>query len=359
MVEAALREALTTPAVWRAWLRPVQAAIDSALANLDPASEATAAEELLQRRGSALSDAIPGLFRDMSTAALESILLRAMAAADVNGRVERLLALGDSLSLADDASTFVDRPITVEDANRWLARKALVPTSLKASQIGSVLAPPLRNQAFFSAQVSSANVLAELKNVCERVAAGEFNYTQGISRLQEFLAAQGYPIPKPGSGDDANLELLSTATRLRLVLRQNVSMAHAVGQRRVSEAPGVIDRWPNYRYIANTDRHASYDGLVLPKIHPFWRTHYPPWDYGCQCMVVDEDGDANTVARGFERDSETGSLALPAKGRTIEVTPNTSGFVFDSTPAQAFGDLDWTAISDARLRAIAEQRQPA
>jgi len=31
---------------------------------------------------------------------------------------------------------------------------------------------------------------------------------------------------------------------------------------------------------------AALDGLILPADSPFWKDHFPPWDWGCRCQVV-------------------------------------------------------------------------
>ena len=33
-------------------------------------------------------------------------------------------------------------------------------------------------------------------------------------------------------------------------------------------------------------QHLAWDGLVLARDDPWWRTHYPPNGWGCQCKVI-------------------------------------------------------------------------
>lgn len=230
---------------------------------------------------------------------------------------------------------FLIDPKTFTAAEDWFSQKADLPTDLGSGELAQKLPAPIRNQAFFSAKVSSAHILSALRAECQGVIAGQRNPTDAVARLRQFLADEGYGIPPPKTGADRNLQDLASDRRLRLVVEQNVSMAHAVGQRMVSEHPYVAERFPNYRYIANTSRHSEFDGLVLPKSDPFWARHYPPWDYNCQCIVVDEEGAPD-----------------PSPG---EVPEAESGFTFLSHPDDAFGKFDSADIADDDLRQLVDE----
>lgn len=65
--------------------------------------------------------------------------------------------------------------------------------------------------------------------------------------------------------------------------------------------------YPNIRYVAIHDGrtralHLKFDGLVLPLDHAFWKTHLPPWDYGCRCGTEQTDDDEYTPD-GLELDN--------------------------------------------------------
>lgn len=234
-------------------------------------------------------------------------------------------------------------PKTFDAASRHFEQKAVMPTGLNSREISNRVPVDIRGQAFFSSQVSSARILENLQDECRAILAGKTSYQEARTRLKEFLAREGYGIPKPGTREDKDLANIAGDSRLQLILRQNVRMSQAVGQRQVSEHPYVEERYPNYKYHANTARHAKFDGLVLPKKHPFWKKHYPPWDFGCNCMVTDEEGEPN--ARGSAQ-------RLQFKSRAVNVDDPKSGFEFESSPEDAFKDLDPSIIEDEQLRAL-------
>ncbi len=86
VAEAALREVTRNPEIVLKWLRPVQEAIDEALAGM-PESGGPEAEAELRGRLDVLLGDLPGMLEDMDTSALEDLIARAMFAADANGRI--------------------------------------------------------------------------------------------------------------------------------------------------------------------------------------------------------------------------------------------------------------------------------
>jgi SPP1 gp7 family putative phage head morphogenesis protein len=267
-------------------------------------------------------------------------------------------------------------PRTFEAAQTWLKSRVTLPTSLGSRELA--LAPDFpaaaRMHAFFSARVTSANILERLREQVDLIAAGEVDYATARMRLKTFLGAQGIPAddvgmtpePPPGVSEDdwrARREIVNLAStrRLDLVLRQNTAMAHAIGRRQVSEDPAVAERWPYYRYIARQDgnerpEHGALHNLVLRKDDPFWNTHTPPWDYNCRCDIEDADQE-EADALGIGESTASGKVVNPGTGQFIDANqPNESGFVFDIKAAMSAKpeDYDWSAIQDSALRTRAE-----
>jgi len=250
---------------------------------------------------------------------------------------------------------FATTPLTFTAAQDFLAQKVDLPTALSSLDISLKLPARLRAQSFFSAQVSSANILQALRTEVSAIAQGDYNYAEGRARLKTFLQRQGYGVPPVGSKGEGDIKDLASTRRLDLILRQNVAMAHAVGQREVAENPAVMELLPCYEYSTGPNpraEHAAFDGLVLPKTDPFWATHYPPWDFNCNCMVLDTEAEPNGKSSGFKAHAPMAGH-LDYKGMR-QHTDNASGFEFDSTPAAAFGKPDFSAIADEDLRSQVE-----
>jgi hypothetical protein len=247
-------------------------------------------------------------------------------------------------------------PATFTAATDWFDQKVTLPTNLSSAELAMAAPAQVRMQAFFSARIASTNILESLREECAAILAGERTYSEAHARMAEFLAREGYGVPEPKTPADRDVAELASTARLQLIFRQNVAMAQAVGARAVSEHWAVVERYPNYRYVKNTERHARFDGVVLPKDHPFWDTHYPPWEFNCQCFVFDEEGEPNVEGSELRTTPEGAQIGRLVKdGQVLNVMPSESGFVFRSRPSEAFADPDTSLITDPELREMFER----
>ena len=77
------------------------------------------------------------------------------------------------------------------------------------------------------------------------------------------------------------------AWRTRVIYTTNMSTAYAAA-RYQQLRDGGFDYWI-YKHSGSAEpreQHLAWDGLTLPKDHPFWLTHAPNNDFGCECYVV-------------------------------------------------------------------------
>jgi hypothetical protein len=76
--------------------------------------------------------------------------------------------------------------------------------------------------------------------------------------------------------------------RTRVIYQTNLATSYSAGRLAQLRAGG----FPYWLYkhsdsvLHPRPLHVSWDGLVLPAGDPWWRTHYPPNGWGCQCRVV-------------------------------------------------------------------------
>ena len=58
--------------------------------------------------------------------------------------------------------------------------------------------------------------------------------------------------------------------------------------------------YPNLEFIESTaanrrPEHLQWVGTILPIEHPWWKTHTPPVDWGCECDIRNTDKDVTGV----------------------------------------------------------------
>ena len=214
-----------------------------------------------------------------------------------------------------------------EAANEFLKNRLTLPTALHNRGISDALPPAVRAHCFFSARVAEARVLEKLRAISDAYSRGDLGLSEARDQLQRWLDSEGV-----GDRAAAAITNISSTMRLNLILRQNAAMAAAVGRYQVSRDPDIEERWPCWRYITGPNprpEHAALNGKVLRKSDPFWKTHYPPWDFNCNCDVEDSDEE-------------------PQKAPPHDDRAPASGFQFD--PAEPFREFDMSSIEDERLR---------
>lgn len=95
------------------------------------------------------------------------------------------------------------------------------------------------------------------------------------------------------------------AWRTRVIYQTNLATSYAAGRRAQLTEAG-FDLWV-YKHGGSRnprDQHLAWDGLTLPKGHPFWKTHYPPAQnvYGCSCYVLGAYSNAAAQRLGADPD---------------------------------------------------------
>lgn len=95
------------------------------------------------------------------------------------------------------------------------------------------------------------------------------------------------------------------AWRTSVIYHTNLATSYAAG-RRAQLIEADFDLWV-YKHGGTRnprEQHLAWDGLTLPKDHPFWDTHYPPAQnvYGCGCYVLGAYSDAAARRLGADPD---------------------------------------------------------
>lgn len=142
------------------------------------------------------------------------------------------------------------------------------------------------DRAFVVAGAAKADLLADLhKAVIDRATDGA-----GLKAFQKdfkgIVAKHGWT----GWTGEGTKE--GEAWRTRVIYQTNMSTSYAAGRYQQMTDPEVLKLHPFWRYIHSDSAlhpralHLSWHGLTLPADHKFWKTHFAPNGYGCQCRIT-------------------------------------------------------------------------
>ena len=152
--------------------------------------------------------------------------------------------------------------------------------------------------------------------------------------LNAWLDNLGDVVARAGLSDVADLG----AHHLRLIWRQNTYLAYGAG--RFTQMKQVAAERPWWQYIAQLDEgtrpsHRALHLVVKRHDDAFWNSYYPPWGYGCRCLVVSVDAD-EMAAEGLSPTSDA-----EVSARYQQLAPGAGGMPrppkgFGGNPLQAF-----------------------
>lgn len=183
-----------------------------------------------------------------------------------------------------------------DEADRAVA-EVIRKRALARSETVKAMAPRLRARAVAAAGVEDAKVLGAVREACAKVPEGK-DWREARKEVAEAI------------GDKS-----AARRRAELVLRTQCETARA--QARWAEMRRQADTMPYLMYDTMRDEnvrpsHKALDGKIFRIDDPFWKTHYPPWDWGCRCTVIQmdaeqaremcEDGVGQMASDEFKRD---------------------------------------------------------
>ena len=184
----------------------------------------------------------------------------------------------------------------------------------------------LKQRAFTVAGIEQLDVLQRIRDAVAKLPQGA-----SWDEAKKEIAAEISPFV---GGDDDSKRTTASKARAEFLLRTHGFQAYAVA--RHQQQMSVARDFPYWKYETVGDSrvrpgHAALDGKVLRADDPWWKTHYPPWDWGCRCIVIAID----------EEDAEEIGITEPAE----MPTPERSGsFTFDPTNVS----IDFDMLSASR-----------
>jgi hypothetical protein len=244
------------------------------------------------------------------------------------------------------------RPVTFQEALDARRVKAILPTTGGTSDL-DLVAPELRERAFFSARTANYDHLTRLNDIIARLvdpdyvtdpATGERRPRRpgegmdpALARMavRESLASIGYD-PAAAGVKPGSLQDLGSDARIRVILDTNIRQARGYGQFAQGQSEAVLDQWPAQELIRAEARATQRDWaarwraaggtfhggrMVALKNDPIWSAisrfnlPYPPFDYFSGMGLQDVDRDEAERLGLIDRDTQ-----VPPQDRNFNAT---------------------------------------
>lgn len=141
------------------------------------------------------------------------------------------------------------------------------------------------DRAFMVAGAQTADLLHDLHNAVNK-AVTEGKGLEAFRKDFKALVAKNGWSGWTGEGSKAG-----EAWRTKVIYQTNMATSYAAGRYAQLTNPDLLKVKPYWRYVHNDSvvvprpLHESWNDLILPATHEFWKKHFPPNGWGCGCDV--------------------------------------------------------------------------
>jgi SPP1 gp7 family putative phage head morphogenesis protein len=188
---------------------------------------------------------------------------------------------------------FLFTPIPNQEAIDFIRSKPVI-----SREAFDELLADLKGRAFTIAGAVPADVMQTVRDIIATLPSGQpWDVVKGnvVNAISPFI------IDPNASAEERAKQALAAEAKAELLLRINGQEAYASAAYGVMNRQRGIFKYWQYQTMGDSrvrPAHRALDGIVLPADSPFWETHFPPWDWGCRCIVIPlSDSDVNDVRR--------------------------------------------------------------
>lgn len=142
------------------------------------------------------------------------------------------------------------------------------------------------DRAFIVAGAQAADLLNDLQEAVGKAIKDGTTLEQFRKDFDEIVQRRGWT-GWTGEGSAAGRDW-----RTRTIYQNNLNSSYAAGRLKQLRDPDLMKRKPIWVYRHNDSvmhprpLHVSWNGIALPADHSWWRTHYAPNGWGCQCYII-------------------------------------------------------------------------
>ena len=182
----------------------------------------------------------------------------------------------------------------------------------------------LKQRAFTVAGIERMDTLRRLRDTIARLPEGA-----SWDEVKRDLAAEISPFVDTPDGAGESGRTKAARARAEFLLRTHGFQAYSVA--RHQQQMEVVKDFPYWKYETVGDNrvrasHAALDGKVLRADDSWWKTHYPPWDWGCRCIVVPlDEEDAQEIGI-----TESNDMPMPGRNENFSFDPSDASIDIDA-----------------------------
>lgn len=199
----------------------------------------------------------------------------------------------------------IKKPTKFAEAIRKLGSKTPLAVALSSEQ-WQTMPDDIRDNAFFTANVSSAKMLTQLKGKLmtfleqtkEMTRSGETSLAVGgrsdfVAQMQDWALKNGMGDPLPpgvGRGERGlipEIKDIASNRRLKLIFDTQIRQSYAKGSLKFSTQPEIVNTWPAWRFVRDgyvkeaRGDHSQHEGEVrLKSDDAYWAARNKPSDGG-------------------------------------------------------------------------------
>lgn len=207
------------------------------------------------------------------------------------------------------------KPVPHKEAAALIRGKPVV-----SRQVFKELLPELKGRAFTIAGIEYAGVAQDIRDRLAELPEGAL-WDDVKKDVADDLVP--YMVDPDTDKEMQDKQLQAAFRKAELLLRIHGFQAyHAAAWQVMDRQRDVLPYWQYHSMEDARVRpsHAALDGLILPADSPFWRDHFPPWEWGCRCLVtpVSEEDAKRIQGEDEERNPEERRFMDGAALRKLE-----------------------------------------
>lgn len=235
--------------------------------------------------------------------------------------------------------------LTIETFPNEAAANYIHGKAIASPENFGALPDQLKQRAFTVASIEQTDVLRKIRDAIAKVPEGS-SWDEAKKEIAAHIS------PFVGTGD-AKADMAAAKARASFLLRTHGFQAYAVA--RHQQQMETVSVFPYWKYeTVGDDRvrssHKALDGKIVKANDPWWKTHYPPWDWGCRCIVVSLD-EEDAISEGITPHNK---LPMPERSDSYTFDASDASADIDKI-AERMEEPDWRIVTNGARNATVER----